>query len=42
MQRKVRDLATKRDEVWRAYDNAAKDIETQKDSLLDSVKDRLH
>ena len=42
MQRKARDLETKRDEAWRAYDNAARDIETQKDSLLDSVEDRLH
>jgi len=41
LQRKVRDLESKRDVAWRAYDEAAKDIETQKDKLLDSVEDRL-
>ncbi len=41
LQRKVRDLETKRDSAWRAYDEAAKDIETQKDKLLDSVEERL-
>ena len=41
LQRKVRDLETKRDAAWRAYDEAAKDIETQKDKLLDSVEERL-
>ncbi|WP_298307372.1 SNF2-related protein [uncultured Erythrobacter sp.] len=42
LQRKVRELETRRDEAWRAYDEAAKDIETQKDGLLDTVEDRLH
>ena len=37
----MRDLETKRDAAWRAYDEAAKDIETQKDKLLDSVEERL-
>ena len=41
LQRKVRDLESKRDVAWRAYDEAAKDIEFQKDKLLDSVEERL-
>jgi ERCC4-related helicase len=41
LQRKARALETARDEAWRAYDAAAKDIETQKDGLLDQVEERL-
>ncbi|NUU41575.1 SNF2-related protein [Tardiphaga robiniae] len=41
MQRKARVLEAKRDEAWRAYDTAAKDIEVQKDGLLDQVEERL-
>jgi ERCC4-related helicase len=41
LQRKARDLETKRDEAWRAYDAAAKEIEIQKDGLLDQVEARL-
>jgi len=41
LQRKARDLEAKRDEAWRAYDAAAKDIEVQKDGLLDQVEARL-
>ena len=40
-QRQARALETKRDDAWRAYDAAAKDIEVQKDSLLDQVEERL-
>lgn len=40
-QRQTRALETKRDEAWRAYDAAAKDIEVQKDGLLDQVEERL-
>jgi SNF2 family DNA or RNA helicase len=41
LQRKARDLETKRDEAWHAYDAAAKEIEVQKDGLLDQVEERL-
>jgi len=41
LQRQARTLETKRDEAWRAYDAAAKEIETQKDGLLDQVEERL-
>jgi SNF2 family DNA or RNA helicase len=41
LQRKARALETQRDEAWRAYDAAAKDIEVQKDGLLDQVEERL-
>jgi hypothetical protein len=34
-------LEAKRDEAWRAYDGAAKEIELQKDGLLDQVEERL-
>ncbi len=40
-QRQARTLETKRDDAWRAYDAAAKDIETQKDGLLDQIEARL-
>ncbi|RWB39712.1 MAG: DEAD/DEAH box helicase [Mesorhizobium sp.] len=41
LQRNARLLEAKRDEAWRAYDAAAKDIEVQKDGLLDQVEERL-
>lgn len=41
LQRQARALETKRDEAWRAYDAAAKDIEIQKDGLLDQIEERL-
>jgi ERCC4-related helicase len=41
LQRQVRGLESKRDEAWRAYDSAAKEIEVQKDGLLDQVQERL-
>ena len=41
LQRKARELESKRDEAWRAYDAAAKEIEVQKDGLLDQVEARL-
>jgi ERCC4-related helicase len=41
LQRQARMLETKRDEAWRAYDAAAKEIEVQKDGLLDQVEERL-
>jgi hypothetical protein len=41
LQRKARALEAKRDEAWRVYDAAAKEIEVQKDGLLDQVEERL-
>lgn len=41
LQRQARALEAKRDEAWRAYDAAAKDVEIQKDNLLDQVEERL-
>ena len=41
LQRKARELEVRRDEAWRAYDTAAKEIEVQKDGLLDQVEARL-
>lgn len=41
LQRRARAQETKRDEAWRAYDAAAKEIEVQKDGLLDQVEERL-
>lgn len=40
-QRAVRTLETKRDEAWRAYDQAHGDIDRQKDALLDDITQRL-
>jgi superfamily II DNA or RNA helicase len=41
LQRKARDFEKKRDEAWRTYDEAAKQIEVEKDSLLDRVEKHL-
>ncbi len=41
LQRQARTLEAKRDEAWCAYDAAAKEIEVQKDGLLDQVEERL-
>jgi len=41
LQKKMRPLEQKRDEAWRTYDAAAKEIEVQKDNLLDQVEARL-
>lgn len=41
IQKKLRNLDRKRDEAWRGYDAASRDIEKQKDSLLDTVEKRL-
>jgi hypothetical protein len=40
-QRQARTLEAKRDEAWRTYDSAAKEIEVQKDGFLDQVEERL-
>ena len=41
LQRKARDFEKKRDEAWRTYDEAAKHIEIEKDTLLDRVEEQL-
>ena len=40
-QKKIRDQDAKRNAAWKEYDEAAKAIEEQKDTLLDSVEARL-
>jgi superfamily II DNA or RNA helicase len=42
LQRKLRVLEGKRDEAWRAYDAASRDIDRQKDGLLDEIGRRLN
>jgi hypothetical protein len=41
IQRALRGLETKRDEAWRAYDSASRDVDRQKDALLDEISRRL-
>ena len=41
IQRKLRGLESKRDEAWRAYDSASRDVDRQKDALLDEISRRL-
>lgn len=40
-QREARVLEGKRDEAWRAFDQASREIDRQKDSLLDEISRRL-
>ena len=40
-QRATRTLESKREEVWRTYDQASREIDRQKDALLDEISDRL-
>jgi len=41
-QRAVRNLEEKRDKAWRDYDGAAREIDRQKDALLDDISTRLN
>jgi ERCC4-related helicase len=41
LQKKLRGLEMKRDEAWRSYDAASRDVDRQKDSLLDEISRRL-
>ena len=41
LEREKRNLDTKRDEAWKAYEQAAKDVEARKDTLMDEVEKRL-
>lgn len=40
-QRAVRALESKREDAWRAYDQASREIDQQKDALLDEIGCRL-
>jgi len=40
-QREVRKLEGRRDDAWRAFDQATRDLEKQKDTLLDDIAKRL-
>ncbi|MBI2908726.1 MAG: DEAD/DEAH box helicase family protein [Chloroflexi bacterium] len=40
-QRELRRLETKREEAWRAYDQASRQLDKQKDALLDEISQRL-
>lgn len=40
-QRKLRDVDRKRDEAWKSYDAAAREVEKKKDQLLDEVQEQL-
>jgi superfamily II DNA or RNA helicase len=40
-QRAARTLESKREEAWRAYDKASREIDRQKDALLDEISRRL-
>jgi len=40
-QRATRTLETKREDTWRAYDQASREIDRQKDALLDEISSRL-
>lgn len=41
IQKKIRDLDKKRDDAWREYDRAAKEVELQKDVLIEKIEARL-
>ena len=41
LQRRVKSLETRRDEAWRVYDDAAREIEIEKERLLDAVESNL-
>lgn len=41
LEREKRQLDSKRDEAWKQYEQAAKDIESRKDVLMDEVEKRL-
>jgi superfamily II DNA/RNA helicase len=41
LERERRQLEAKRDEAWKAYEQAAKDIEGRKDDLMDEIEKRM-
>lgn len=40
-QRSVRNLETRRDEAWKAFDQASREVDQKKDALLDEIAGRL-
>lgn len=40
-QRELRKKETRRDEAWRSYDQASRELDRQKDTLLDEISQRL-
>lgn len=42
LQRQLRQLETKRNDAWRVYDDASREVERKKDSLLDDISQRLN
>lgn len=40
-QKQARTLETRRDEAWRAYDQAGREVDRQKDALLDEISSRM-
>ena len=40
-QREIRLLETKRDEAWREYDHAGRELDSKKETLLDNIARRL-
>ena len=41
LEKEKRQLESQRDEAWREYDSAAKDIEKKKDGLIDEIEKKL-
>ena len=41
LEKERRQMEGKRDEAWREYDNAARDIEEKKDQLIDEIEKKL-
>ena len=41
LEREKRSLDSKRDEAWKQYEQAAKNVEARKDGLMDEVEKRL-
>jgi hypothetical protein len=42
IQRQLRQLESKRNDAWRIYDEASRDVEKKKDTLLDDISQRLN
>ncbi|MBN1930671.1 MAG: DEAD/DEAH box helicase [Desulfobacterales bacterium] len=41
LQKKLRSMETRRDDIWRSYDEASREIDRKKDDLLDDISRRL-
>jgi hypothetical protein len=41
LQREVKTLESRRDEAWRAFDQASRELERDKEKLLDDIERRL-